>query len=82
LTQDYTKIHSGDKIKFVYLKNQNPLRENIISFPSMLPKEFGLHEYVDYELQFEKTFLDPVTKILDIIGWTSEKKSTLDFFFQ
>jgi len=82
LAQDYTKIHSGDKIKFVYLKNQNPLRENIISFPSMLPKEFGLHEYVDYELQFEKTFLDPVTKILDIIGWTSEKKSTLDFFFQ
>lgn len=81
LGHKYEKIQSGDKIKFIYLKTPNPLRENIISFVGTLPKEFGLEQYVDYDLQFEKVFLTPVRNILDAINWSPEKLDTLESFF-
>ena len=82
LTGKYNKINEGEKVKSVYLKTPNPIRENIITFTNILPEEFGLHLFIDYETQFEKTFLNPLTKILDVINWQQETKSTLDFFFQ
>jgi DNA polymerase elongation subunit (family B) len=81
LTQKYTKINEGEKIKFVYLKMPNPIRENVIAFSNILPEEFGLHEYIDYSMQFEKTFTDPLSKILDVINWNYERRSNLDLFF-
>jgi hypothetical protein len=59
----------------------NPIMENVIGFIQTLPKEFGLHAYVDYETQFDKTFVQPLKAILDIIGWKTEKTITLDQFF-
>lgn len=81
LETKYEKIRSGDKVKFIYLKTPNPLRENVISFMGEIPKEFGLEKYIDHEIQFEKVFLKPIETILTAIGWTSEKLSTLDSFF-
>ena len=81
LNKTYEAVKSGDKIKFVYLKLPNPLHENIISFPNVLPKQLGLDEYVDYETQFNKVFLSPVESILEAIGWNAEKKDTLESFF-
>ena len=81
LTNKYSLIQSGDKIKYIYLKKPNPIHENVISFIQVLPKELGLDIYVDYELQFEKSFIDPVKSILDIIGWKVEKTSSLESFF-
>ena len=52
----------------------------MISFPDYLPEEFSLHKYIDYELQFQKTFLDPIEPVLDAIGWTSKEISTLESF--
>ena len=46
-----------------------------------LPEEFGLHKYIDYDLQFQKTFLEPLNLILDSIGWTAEEQTTLEDFF-
>jgi DNA polymerase elongation subunit (family B) len=77
----YPKIQNGEKIKFCYLKVPNPIHENVISYVQELPKELGLDKYVDYELQFNKAFLDPLKFILDSIGWKVEKKVSLETFF-
>ena len=81
LTDKYPLIQEGEKLKFTYLKTPNPVRDSVISYPVRLPKELGLHEYVDFELQFEKSFVEPIKVILDLIGWQIEKKVTLDDFF-
>jgi DNA polymerase elongation subunit (family B) len=81
LQKKYSTIKNGEKIKFCYLKLPNPIHENVVAFIQILPPEFQLQKYVDYEMQFEKTFLRPVRTILDIIGWSVEKKTTLDSFF-
>lgn len=77
----YESIGNGDKIKYCYLKNPNPYGVNVISCVDELPLEFNLHEYLDYDTQFEKAYLKPVTNILDPIGWKAEKVSTLEDFF-
>jgi DNA polymerase elongation subunit (family B) len=81
LEKKYPMIQEGEKLKFTYLKKPNPFMDTVISYPNRLPKEFGLQDYIDYEMQFEKAFLDPIRIILDSIGWSTEKKSTLDSFF-
>ena len=81
LENKYNFISNGEKIKYCYLKMPNPIMENVIGFIQNLPPEFNLHSYVDYETQFDKTFLQPLKAILDIIGWKTEKMITLDQFF-
>lgn len=81
LNKKYEKIQSGDKIKFLYLKVPNPIRENMISFPGVLPKELGLDKYIDYDTQFSKVFLSPVENIIEPLGWKSEKVNTIEDFF-
>ena len=74
-------IRDKDKIKFTYLKPSNPIGENVIAFPNVLPPEFGLHDFVDHDEQFNKAYLSPINIICEKIGWTSEKQSTLEDFF-
>ena len=81
LTKKYELVTNGDRIKFCYLRMPNHIRENVIAFPDVLPKEFKLHEYVDYDMQFDKTFVEPLKLILDAIGWSPEERATLDEFF-
>jgi len=81
LTNKYSLIQDGEKIKFCYLRKPNPIHENVISFIQEFPKELGLENYIDYDLQFDKSFLEPLKMILDAIGWDSERKTTLEDFF-
>ena len=81
LTNKYSLIQNGEKVKFIYLKKPNTIHENIISFIQEFPKELNLDKYIDYELQFEKAFLEPLKIILDSIGWNIEKTTSLENFF-
>lgn len=77
----YEPVHRGSKIKFCYLKTPNYLGEHVISTPGTLPKELELDHLVDYDKQFEKSFLEPLSTILGVIGWEAEKRSTIESFF-
>ena len=81
LTKAYELITGGDRIKFLYLKVPNSIKENVIAFPDVLPKELKLHNYINYDLQFEKTFIEPLNFILNAVGWTAKEQATLDEFF-
>ena len=81
LTNKYSLINNGEKIKFIYLKKPNIIQENVISFIQDFPKELGLDKYLDYDLQFEKSFVEPLKSILDAIGWNVEKTVNLELFF-
>jgi DNA polymerase elongation subunit (family B) len=81
LTNKYPLIQEGEKIKFTYLKMPNPLKDTVISYPGRIPKEFNLQDFIDYDVQFEKAFIDPVKVILDCMNWQIEKTSSIESFF-
>lgn len=86
LGKKYKSISDGDKIKFVYLKIPNPFggmrgEDHVLSFSTIIPKEFDLREYINYNTQFEKSFTDPLVGILKTIGWNTEKQNTLESLF-
>jgi len=77
----YNAINDGEKIKYVYLLIPNPTGENVMSFINIFPKEFNLNSMVDYDRMFTKGFLDPLQAILTTIGWSTERRNTLESFF-
>ena len=81
ITHKYPLIQEGEKVKFIYLRRPNKINENVISFFQTLPKEFGLDKYIDFDLQFQKSFLDPLQVIMDTINWKAEKIATLEDLF-
>ena len=81
LDKKYQMIKEGEKLKFTYLKSPNPLKDTVVSFPNRLPKEFELQQYIDYDLQFSKSFIEPIKIILDCMGWTVETTNSLESFF-
>jgi len=81
LEKKYELIQEGDKIKFLYLKEPNIIGENCIAFVSSIPEELQLTKYVDYNIMFEKSFLEPLTTILNGIGWSAKPKATLEGLF-
>jgi DNA polymerase elongation subunit (family B) len=74
-------IADGDKIKFAYLKTNNPIGDTVIATADYIPKEFNLDKYIDREMQFDKAFLEPLRSITDVINWKVEETSTLEDFF-
>jgi len=81
LTRKYPLIQDGQKIKFFYLKEPNPVQSHSLSIIDSLPGEFSLEKYIDYDVQFDKAFIEPLRIILDAIGWKTEKVKDLTAFF-
>jgi len=77
LDNKYDLVNNGSKVKFCYLREPNPAMSYTISYPSYLPKELGLHQYVDYNKQFEKSFISPMQLITSPVGWTTERINSL-----
>ena len=82
LMGQYEKIVEGDKIKFLYLQEPNPIGENGIGFVVKMPKELDLHRFVDYNTQFEKSFLEPLNAIVEGFEWHTEHVPTLFGLFE
>jgi DNA polymerase elongation subunit (family B) len=81
LSKKYQRIKEGDKIKFIYLKEPNTIGENCIAFNTVIPSEMDLRKFADYDTMFAKSFLEPLTTILDGIGWTAKPQATLEGLF-
>ena len=82
LDTKYLAINEGEKIKFCYVLDSSPLPTNVIAAPGKLPKELGLDKYLDYETQFDKSFMEPLRTIINAIGWKEgNEQQTLDQFF-
>ncbi len=82
LEKKYQLLLEGDKIKFVYMKEPNPLGINVITFQSEIPQEFGLENYINYDLMFEKAFLDPLNSLVECVGWQIKEQATLEGLFE
>ena len=86
MDKKYKLIGEADKVKFIYLKEPNPLsvvsgKEQVIAFMNQIPKELHLDKYVNRDLQFEKSFKDPLKTILDVLQWSVESRPSLEQFF-
>ncbi|RPH07746.1 MAG: DNA polymerase [Alphaproteobacteria bacterium TMED194] len=79
----YPLIQEGDKIKFLHMKLPNIYQSSSISFITKLPKEISFA--VDYDLQFEKSFIEPLNYIIEKIKWNVDRsygtQGTLESFF-
>lgn len=82
LTDRFSKIYDGDKIKFVYLKLPNPFFTPVLAAPKHMPKEFEIEKHIDWDTQFDKSFLEPLRHIMQVIPWSPEKRLTLEGFFE
>ena len=85
LTNKYPLIQEGEKIKFLNMRTPNHMQSGVISFITKLPKELDIHKYLDYDMQFDKAFVEPLTFICNQIGWKIDRsygtQTTLEDFF-
>lgn len=81
LDKKYELIKEGEKVRYMYLKEPNPLQTDIISFVDGIPTELGIGQYLDYETQFDKVFLDPLNIVVNAVGWKIEEESSLEGLF-
>jgi DNA polymerase elongation subunit (family B) len=81
LTTKYEAIREGNKIKWLYLREPNIIGEDVIGFQTVLPEEFKLHKYVDYNLMFEKTYLKPLNDLLKHTDISLKDAATLEDLF-
>ena len=54
---------------------------NVITFNSDIPKEFAIDNFIDYDLMFEKAFLDPMNTLTRIVGWQIREQASLEGLF-
>ena len=73
LGNKYPNIMEGDKIKFLHLKTPNVYQSTAITFSTRLPKELDFYSIIDYDVQYEKSFVEPLKFITDKILWNIDK---------
>ena len=85
LSTKYPMILDGEKIKFVHLKDPNPYQCNAFTFVTDCPNELDINKYIDYEKQFEKSYVEPLKFITNAIQWQIDESygtqaTLMDFF--
>ena len=69
LGHKFPAIQEGDKVKFINLKQPNIYQSSAFSFMTSFPKELDLFDKIDYDVQFDKSFVEPLRFITDKINW-------------
>jgi hypothetical protein len=82
LLKKYHPIKEGEKLKWVYLKQPNPLGSEVLSFTTVIPEEFQIDQYIDYPAMYEKNYLVQITRVTEAIGWELEERSNLLHLFE
>jgi DNA polymerase elongation subunit (family B) len=78
LDKKYPEIKEGEKVRYLYIKEPNYYHTEALAFPEKLPEEFDLHPFIDYNIMFQKTYIDPVETILDAVGWKLKETRSLE----
>ena len=85
LSHKYPAILEGDKIKFLHLKQPNVYTSSAFSFITFMPKELDIMDKIDYDIQFTKSFVEPLKFITEKIRWKIDDsygtQGTLEEFF-
>ena len=85
LQDKYPVIQNGDKIRFLHLKQPNIFQASAFSFITSMPRELDIYGKIDYDTQFDKSFVEPLKFITDKINWWIDNsygtQGTLDGFF-
>ena len=63
----YQIIRSKDKVKMYYTKTNKDNIDIFAYIPGSYPYEFA--PAIDYDLQFEKTILEPLNRLIEILGY-------------
>jgi DNA polymerase elongation subunit (family B) len=81
----YPLIQEGDKIRFLNMKQPNIYQSSAFSFITLMPKELDFHSKIDYDIQFEKSFVEPLRFITDKMNWLIDNsygtQGSLEDFF-
>jgi DNA polymerase elongation subunit (family B) len=80
LTKKYERIKEGNKIRYVFLKVPNPTGDDVFAWEEIIPDELDIMKYLDYNALYNRTFLNPVSKIMSAMGWPTEDVLTLEDF--
>ena len=85
LSKKYPYIDEGAKIKFLHMKQPNIYQSSAFSFITSVPTELEILDRIDVELQFTKSFVEPLRFITQKILWKIDDsygtQGTLEAFF-
>ena len=85
LEHKYPLIQEGDKIRFLHLRQPNVYQSSAFSFMTEVPRELDITDKIDYDEQFEKSFVEPLKVITQKIDWLIDSsygaQGTLEGFF-
>ena len=85
LSNKYPYIQEGDKVRFLHMKEPNIYQASAFSFITTLPRELDIMDKIDYDMQFEKSFVEPLRFIAEKARWLIDTsygtQGTLEDFF-
>ena len=85
LSNRYPYIQEGDKVRFLHMKEPNIYQSSAFSFITTLPRELDIMDKIDYDMQFEKSFVEPLRFITEKAKWLIDSsygtQGTLEDFF-
>jgi len=83
MSNKYPYIQEGDKIRFVHMQEPNIYQSSAFSFITKLPRELDIMGKIDYDTQYEKSFLEPLRVITDTMKWIlkNDEVGSLESFF-